>query len=190
MGLGLSEVILKISLGDRNIELHAQYGRHYKIRTPKVGRDMAYIPVTWDLVTVGAGNEIYRLNLEQGRFLGPLESDSPEINWVTYNAALNCIATGGIDGVVEMWSMDDRQKLIELPIKNHKAFENYDMSEITSLAFSKDGMHLAIGNESGKIKLFDIRYPIPIFEKIHQYRLPIKKVSFHESSRTVFSMDK
>ena len=151
---------------------------------------MAYLPISCDLVTVGAGNEIYRLNLEQGRFLGPLESDSPEINCVTYNKGLNCIATGGIDGVVEMWSMDDRQKLIELPIKNHKAFENYDTSEITSLAFSDDGMYLAIGNEFGKVKMFDIRYPIPMFEKVHQYKLPIRKVDFHESSRTIFSMDK
>ena len=188
----LSDDYSKIALllGDRNIELHAQYGRHYKIRTPKIGRDMTYLPSSCDLVTVGAGNEIYRLNLEQGRFLGPLESDSPEINWVTHNQTLNCIATGGIDGVVEMWSMDDRQKLIELPIKNHKAFENYDTSEITSLKFSEDGMYLAIGNEFGKVKLFDIRYPIPIFEKTHQYKLPIKKVDFHEKSRTVFSMDK
>lgn len=69
-----------------------------------------------------------------------------------------------------MWSMDDRQKLIELPIKNHKAFENFGTSEITALAFSDDGMHLAIGNEIGKLKLYDIRYPIPIFEKTHQYR--------------------
>jgi len=188
----LSDDYSKIALllGDRNIELHAQYGRHYRIRTPKIGRDMAYLPTTCDLVTVGAGNEIYRLNLEQGRFLGPLESDSPEINCVTHNKALNCIATGGIDGVVEMWSMDDRQKLVELPIKNHKAFENYDMSEITSLKFSDDGMYLAIGNECGKVKLFDIRYPIPLFEKVHQHKLPIKKVDFHESSRTLFSMDK
>jgi len=89
-----------------------------------------------------------------------------------------------------MWSMDDRQKLIELPIKNHSAFENYDMSEITSLAFSEDGMYLAIGNEFGKLKLFDIRYPIPIFEKTHQYKFPIKNIKFHESSRTIFSQDK
>ena len=27
---------------DRNIELHAQYGRHFKIRIPKFGRDMIY----------------------------------------------------------------------------------------------------------------------------------------------------
>jgi ribosome biogenesis protein ENP2 len=86
--------------------------------------------------------------------------------------------------------LDDRQKLIELPIKNHKAFENFDTSEITSLAFSDDGINLAIGNQVGKVKLYDIRYPIPIFEKTHQYRLPIKKIAFHEKSRTVFSMDK
>lgn len=78
----LSEDYSKFALllGDRNIELHAQYGRHYKTRIPKIGRDMVYLPATCDLVTVGAGNEIYRLNLEQGRFLGPLESSSPEIN--------------------------------------------------------------------------------------------------------------
>lgn len=44
----LSDDYSKIALllGDRNIELHAQYGRHFKIRTPKVGRDMAYLPAT------------------------------------------------------------------------------------------------------------------------------------------------
>ena len=177
-------------LGDRNIELHAQYGRHYKTRIPKIGRDMTYLPFTWDLVAVGATNEIYRLNLEQGRFLGPLESGSPEINCVAYNKVLNCIATGGIDGVVEMWSMDDRQKLIELPIKGHKAFENYDLHEITSVAFSQDGINLAIGNEVGAVKLFDIRYPIPIFVKEHQYKFPIKRIEFHEGSKTVFCQDK
>eukprot|EP00345_Euplotes_harpa_P011689 CAMPEP_0168335636 /NCGR_PEP_ID=MMETSP0213-20121227/11033_1 /TAXON_ID=151035 /ORGANISM="Euplotes harpa, Strain FSP1.4" /LENGTH=328 /DNA_ID=CAMNT_0008340613 /DNA_START=687 /DNA_END=1669 /DNA_ORIENTATION=+ len=60
------------------------------------------------------------------------------------------------------------------------------MNEITSVAFSQEGMHLAIG----VIKLFDIRYPIPIFEKEHQYKFPIKKIQFHETSRTVFSQDK
>lgn len=42
----LSDDYSKIALllGDRNIELHAQYGRHFRIRTPKIGRDMAYIP--------------------------------------------------------------------------------------------------------------------------------------------------
>ena len=188
----LSDDYSKIAmlLHDRYIELHAQYGRHFRIRVPKVGRDMVYMPPSCDLVTVGASNEIYRLNLEQGRFLAPLESDSEEINCVTYSNSLHCLATGGIDGVVEMWSMDERNKLLEIPVKGHKAFENYDMSEITALQFSDDGMYLAIGNETGKVRLFDIRYPVPLFEKQHQYRLPIMNIRHHESSRTVMSQDK
>lgn len=27
---------------DRNVEIHAKYGFHYKTRIPKFGRDMAY----------------------------------------------------------------------------------------------------------------------------------------------------
>jgi ribosome biogenesis protein ENP2 len=53
---------------DRNIELHAQYGRHFKIRIPKFGRDFVYNPHSADVLAVGATNEIYRLNLQLGRF--------------------------------------------------------------------------------------------------------------------------
>jgi ribosome biogenesis protein ENP2 len=66
----LSDDYSKIALllDDRNIELHAQYGRHFKVRVPRFGRDMCYNPFSADLITVGASNEIYRLNLEMGRF--------------------------------------------------------------------------------------------------------------------------
>jgi ribosome biogenesis protein ENP2 len=56
--LSISEDYSKIALlcGDRNIELHAQYGRHFKIRIPRFGRDMIYNPHSADLMTVGEGN--------------------------------------------------------------------------------------------------------------------------------------
>ena len=68
--LSLSDDYSKLALlcGDRNIELHAQYGRHFKIRIPHFGRDMVYNPHTADLLAVGESNEIYRLNLSMGRF--------------------------------------------------------------------------------------------------------------------------
>jgi ribosome biogenesis protein ENP2 len=59
---------IALLLADRNIELHAQYGRHFKIRIPHFGRDMVYNPNSADLITVGETNEIYRLNLSLGRF--------------------------------------------------------------------------------------------------------------------------
>lgn len=39
-----------------------------------------------DLLTVGATSEIYRLNLEKGTFLKPLQSSCPSINVSTIPA--------------------------------------------------------------------------------------------------------
>jgi ribosome biogenesis protein ENP2 len=66
----LSEDYSKLAFlcADRNIELHAQYGKHFKIRIPRFGRDIVYNPHSADLLAVGATNEIYRLNLSLGRF--------------------------------------------------------------------------------------------------------------------------
>ena len=59
---------------DRSIELHAQYGKHFKIRIPKYGRDLKYDNIYCDLFACGTGNEIYRLNLHQGQFLSSLNT--------------------------------------------------------------------------------------------------------------------
>ena len=91
---------------DRNIELHAQYGRHFKIRIPKFGRDMIYQPYTCDLLAVGATNEIFRLNLDLGRFQSPLESESSELTSIDYSNELDLAVVGGIDGKIEFWDFE------------------------------------------------------------------------------------
>ena len=65
---------IAILCADRSIELHAQYGKHYKTRIPRFGRDMCYNPFTCEVLIVGASSDTYRLNLEQGRFMASLES--------------------------------------------------------------------------------------------------------------------
>ena len=65
---------------DRYVELHAQFGRYYRLRVPKFGRDLAYHPSSCDLYVVGAGCDIHRLNLEQGRFLNPLTTQALGVN--------------------------------------------------------------------------------------------------------------
>jgi ribosome biogenesis protein ENP2 len=52
---------------DRFIEFHAQYGKYYRVRIPKFGRDLAYQTEVCHLYVVGASNEVYRLNLEEGK---------------------------------------------------------------------------------------------------------------------------
>lgn len=61
---------------DRYVELHAQFGRYYRLRVPKFGRDLVYHPSNCDLYVVGDGCDIHRLNLEQGRFLNPLTTQA------------------------------------------------------------------------------------------------------------------
>lgn len=75
---------------------------------------MIYQPHSCDLITVGASNEIYRLNLDLGRFNTTLISDSEELNCLDYSADLNVIATGGTDGKVELWNLDSRNKACTL----------------------------------------------------------------------------
>lgn len=112
----LSEDYSKLAFlcADRNIELHAQYGKHFKIRIPRFGRDIIYNPHSADLLAVGATNEIYRLNLSLGRFQSPLISSSEEINCIDYSKQLELAATGGIDGRVEFWDMLQKTKAHEL----------------------------------------------------------------------------
>lgn len=143
---------------DRNIELHAQYGKHFKIRIPKFGRDMLYQPHSCDLLAVGATNEIYRLNLDLGRFNSPLLSESPEINCIDYCSELNVVATGGIDGRIELWNMDTRNRVFGA-IPNGVGLDE----EITSLRFEGNGsLTVALGTSKGKVLLYDMRYPLPM----------------------------
>ena len=75
---------------------------------------MIYNPYECELITVGATNEIYRLNLDLGRFNTTLISESEEINCLDFSHELNAVATGGINGVVEFWNMDNRNKIFNL----------------------------------------------------------------------------
>lgn len=63
---------------------------------------------------MGATNEIYRLNLDLGRFQSPLISDSAELTCLDLSHELNAIAVGGIDGKVEFWDFEQRNKVSTL----------------------------------------------------------------------------
>ena len=67
---------------DRYVELHCQAGRYYRLRIPVFGRDLVYQRDTADLMFVGNSSEVYRLNLEQGRFLNSYKTLSPSLNCV------------------------------------------------------------------------------------------------------------
>ena len=90
---------------DRTLSFHAPYGFHYSTRVPKHGRDLLYNPTSCDLLVGACSNEIYRMNLDEGRFMAPLVSSSPAVNKLALNPNHGLLATGGEDGIVECWDL-------------------------------------------------------------------------------------
>ncbi|XP_031732698.1 nucleolar protein 10 [Anarrhichthys ocellatus] len=79
---------------DRYVEFHSQHGHYYKTRIPKFGRDFSYHYPSCDLYFVGTSSEVFRLNLEQGRFLNSLQTDAVENNVCDINPVHHLFATG------------------------------------------------------------------------------------------------
>ncbi|KAF2314635.1 hypothetical protein GH714_028121 [Hevea brasiliensis] len=50
---------------DRSVCLHAKYGKHYSLRIPRMGRDIAYDCWSCDLLCAASSPDLYRINLEQ-----------------------------------------------------------------------------------------------------------------------------
>lgn len=101
----LDDDYTKIALAcvDRNIEIHSQAGRYYKVRVPKWPRDMIYNPFTCDLAICGGSKDIYRLSLDEGKFYSSLEASVDQINVLEFNKHLNLLISGGDEGIIDIW---------------------------------------------------------------------------------------
>ena len=44
---------------ERFVEFHSQFGRYYRTRIPKYGRDLAYHTASCDMYFVGVGYEVF-----------------------------------------------------------------------------------------------------------------------------------
>lgn len=168
---------------DRSISFHAPYGSHDAVRIPKFGRDMCYHRERADLVVAASGTDVYRLNLDQGRFVAPLQlrPEAQAANVVGLNPVHQLLGVGCEDGVVECWDTRQATRVGEL--------DAHGGSQVTALAFDDDGLTFATGSSDGIVKLFDLRSSRPLLSKTHQYGLPIVNVQFHDYARKVLSTD-
>lgn len=176
---------------DRYIEFHSQYGRYYRLRIPKYGRDMTYHAASCDLYVAGVSQEIYRLNLEQGRFLNPLTTNASEVNCCELNPVHHLLACGTVMGHVECFDTRVRNRVGVLDTVLGKHIEDLELSvvpAVTALKF-KDALTMAVGTSTGHVLLYDLRSDKPLLIKDHQYELPIKSIEFHDTLDLVMSMD-
>lgn len=152
---------------------------------------------------------MYRLNLEQGRYLSPLVlgegSDDGGGGGANTVAGVNAIdintAHGlwafGIDGngTVEFWDPRSRSslgvlalphsRLVPLGTAGRTVLPGVDGDDspglsVTALASRSDGLSYAVGTSTGHTLLYDIRSRQPFAIKDQGYGLPVKQVSWIE----------
>lgn len=193
---------------DRRIEFHTPMGCHYEVRIPRYGRDVLYDRYATEALVPAVGldaegkGEVFRMNLEQGRFMKSYQIDVGGDDELTggglqggigvgsVNVAANAEAThnllafGTSIGTVEFWDPRSRSRVALLA--------GHD-GEVTSLSFNLSGLSLATGSSTGMVQLFDLRRPIPLLKKDHGYGFPVKKL-FHMTTssqeKKIMSADK
>jgi len=182
----LSDDFSKLILlhSDRYVEFHAQYGRYYRTRMPRYGRDLAYHRPSCDLYLVGDGADVFRLNLEQGRYLEPYNAECNGINVCEVNPEHQMLSVGTEDGTIVCFDPRSRTKIGTLSIISQENLPN----SVTSLSF-KNGLEVGVGTSGGEVFIYDIRSNKPRLTKSHAYELPIKSISFHQLSGNVISAD-
>nr|CAD2185001.1 unnamed protein product [Meloidogyne enterolobii] len=163
---------------ERFVEFHTGYGRYFRLRIPHFGRDISFCREISEAYIAGCRNEIFRLNLELGRFHEPLYSQSESLTCCQFNDQHQLFVCGTTDGKVEAWDYRDRSRAAVLDCVLNKAIameldlDSRSSIEVSSLCF-KDALHLAVGLSNGYILLYDIRSSQPYLTKTHNFGLLI-----------------
>ena len=192
---------------DRFLEFHTPGGLHYTARIPRYGRDLKYNKRTAEALVPAVGvnadgnGEVYRLNLEVGRFMKGFEVDvggddlesmgGGALQGGIRTGAVNCaaiaedshglLAFGTSLGTVELWDARSRNRVSALgsPISllSSDAIDN-STPEITALDFHRSGLNLATGSSNGIVHTYDLRSPVPLLRKDQGYDYPVQTLKY------------
>ena len=157
--------------------------------------------------------EVFRLNLELGRFMRGYEIDvgGDDLSTSGGGSLHGGIATGSVNtaavaetshnlqafgtslGTVEFW--DPRSRGRAGILANPGKSDPIDgRQELTALEFDRSGLGIATGSSTGLIHLYDLRSPIPTLKKDQGYGYPIHTLTYLDSSTTsdpkILSADK
>ncbi|MCJ1405502.1 hypothetical protein MMC11_008730 [Xylographa trunciseda] len=194
---------------DRSIELHTPQGCHYTTRIPRYGRDLKYDRRSAEALIPAVGvnengmGEVFRLNLEVGRYMRAFEVDvgGDDLNSVGGGALQGGVGAGSVNtaavaeeshnllafgtslGTVEFWDPRSRDRIgiLQSPLRTGTIDER---GEITALEFHRSGLSLATGSSTGLVHLYDLRSPIPFLKKDQGYGYPIRDLIYVSSSTT------
>ncbi|KAL0866354.1 hypothetical protein Bca101_045472 [Brassica carinata] len=165
---------------DRSIYLQAKYGKHHSLRIPS---DMTYDNRSCDLLCAASSPDLYRISLEQGRFISLLSTQSPALNVVSRSNVHGLIACGGEDGAVECFDMRMKSSAARINAVTHGG--DAAAAEVTAIEFDdSEGLQVAVGSSAGKVFIYDLRTSAPIQVKDHIYESPILSIKWQRTINT------
>lgn len=183
---------------DRFLEFQSPGGRHYNTRIPRYGRDLVYDRRSTEALVPSVGvnedgsGEVFRLNLEVGRFMKAYEVDvggddagnlQGGINAGSVNTGAiaehshNLLAFGTSLGTVEFWDSRSRGRVGILGAPPDVSPLD-SRAEITALQFHRSGLEIATGSSTGMVHLYDLRSPVPLLKKDQGYGFAIKNLTY------------
>lgn len=188
---------------DRSLEFHTPHGCHYTTRLPRYGRALKYDRRSTEALIPSVGvnengnGEVFRLNLEVGRYMRAYEVEVGGDDFSTLgggalqggvgtgsvNAASiaedshNLLAFGTSLGAVEFWDPRSRDRAGVLPALPQSDIVD-SKQEITALEFDRSGLGLATGSSIGLIHLYDLRSPHYTLKKDQGYGYPIQDLVY------------
>ncbi|KAJ5634530.1 Ribosome biogenesis protein ENP2 [Penicillium herquei] len=193
---------------DRSLEFHTPSGCHYTTRLPRYGRDLVYDRQSTEALIPSVGvnqdgmGEVFRLNLEMGRYMRSFEVDvggddftsagggtlQGGINTGSINTGAiaeeshNLLAFGTSIGTVELWDPRAKGRAGVLLPPTTQFSTDEGRAEITALEFQRSGLTLGTGSSNGLIHLYDLRSPVPLLKKDQGYGFPIHTLKFLQPS--------
>lgn len=191
---------------DRYVDLHSPFGSHFSTRVPRHGRDLMLHRGSCDLFIAGDGRDIWRLNLDQGRFLAPIPTHSGldgGNNVCGISPVNSLLAFGGENGTVDIWdprvvgtaqkpagSLDVHAALLDHDESTRRLVSRGPRPEITALRFDEsDGVTLAVGTSAGFVSLFDLRSPHVVLARDQGNGLPVHSIRLHDDRKHCLSAD-
>lgn len=170
-----------MACADRNIELHAQYGRHFKTRVPKAPRCLAYAPFCAELIIGLSSPEIVRLRLDEGRFAAPLDSQTSGVSKLLVSQELELLFAAQDGGHLGLFDLRAKRGLRSLAADPG--------ADLTALAPGRNAYEVFVGSSEGKVPLFDLRMDKPLCLVTHPLELPIKELAYHAAGGRLLSAD-
>ncbi|KAL8756081.1 MAG: hypothetical protein Q9199_003180 [Rusavskia elegans] len=197
---------------DRSLQIHTPSGLFHTTRLPRYGRDLKYDRRAAEIIVPAVGvnehgnGEVYRYNLDLGRFMKSYEVDvgGDDLTSAGGGALQGGISTGAVNtaavaegshnllafgtsiGTVEFCDPRARGRLAVLqPATQADAIDG--RQEITALEFDPSGLGLATGSSSGLIHLYDLRSPKPLLKKDQGFGYPIHTLMYLNSATSARS---